>query len=143
MKQNLLLLIAVAVLLFAAINCRAQTNHPKQHTYYDTVITKKTDFLPDTIPVYYLELIVPENGNQEQPYQLWRVGFVIWNTYKKSTLSNFGFDFTGTLTYGGVISTPNFIIDEYEFTQNMPGVFIDNKKQRVPKGNKVLKAFKR
>lgn len=137
------------ILVLLSLIAVAQTKLPKKHVYYDTVqvVNERVDFTPDTIPVYYLELIIPENAHQEQPYQLWHAGFVICLPYNKDSM--FAVVTTSTLSrkmlvFGNHnISNKGYFVDDYEFSDIPKGKFLDIQKHPVPKGNIVVRVFKR
>lgn len=79
--KKLTLTIALAFIVLVSV---AQ---PKKHVYYDTIktIQKRIDFAPDTIPIYFKELIVSKNSTifGVVPWEQWMQGFVVWKTYVK------------------------------------------------------------
>lgn len=119
-------------LLLLAIGAFGQT----KHIYYDTVKTvkKRIDYAPDTIPVLFKELIIKTDTVIEK----WHKGFVIWQTFKKSTsfaLSSSGMSWSGT-------NQPEYYKDDYEPSKSYPGIFLYEDKKTKCKNN-ILLSFKR
>lgn len=139
MKTNLLTL----TLLLSASVCMAQSK-PKTHVYYDTVKTvhERIDYAPDTIPVYFKELIITKEDTTPglhllggQLYENWCTGFVIWQTYKKSQ------DGIMWSSSGMVSTTSTYYRDEYQPSKGLPGQFLYADKK--PCKNIILNSFKR
>lgn len=130
MKKNLLVLAFALCTVIAS----AQT-HPKQHVYYDTVKTvhEQIDYAPDTIPVYFKELVLPKDSTF-RPFEVWNKGFVVWQTYKKLPNSSFSAG-----SWSG--SMQEYYKDEYSASQLMPGQFLYADKKSVK--NKVIFSIKR
>lgn len=132
--------IVLALIVSASI---AQTTKPRQHVYHDTVKEIKTriDYAPDTILVYFKELKIWPDTIQE----IWRKGFVIWQTYRKPDMTVFGF--TSASTSGNwccqtIGMEPVYTIHEYEPSKGMPGTFLYSDRKTICR-NKVLLSFTR
>jgi hypothetical protein len=84
MKKIKLTIVALIVSASALGQIKAQYK-PKTHIYYDTIKTVKEriDYSPDTIPVFFKELIFTTSEATEK----WQAGFIIWNTYVKRNYS--------------------------------------------------------
>lgn len=98
---------------------------PKEHKFYDTVKTMREhiDYSPDTIPVYFKELIItkhqekPNNANAiiaNDVYERWSKGFVIWQTYHNATTTTYN-DLGGSFTFGDIQNTLRYYITPYNF----------------------------
>lgn len=93
----------------------------KKHVYYDTIKTIQTrvDYSPDTIPVYFKEIVIAHDSISEQ----WTSGYVIWQTYKKGNGLSI---LTGT-TSGWITSStnqPEYYKDDFEPTKFTDNVFL-------------------
>jgi hypothetical protein len=113
----------------------------KKHVYYDTVKTVKerVDFSPDTIPVYFQELLIhPENAIENRLVTIWVQGYVVWQTYRKQANSGITF-FNGDNT---VYITQDYYTRPYEETPSQEGIFLYSDRKTHVK-NKVLISIKR
>ncbi len=144
MKQ----LIFIAVLFVAFSTAKAQSTKPKQHIYYDTVktVTERLDYAPDTIPVYFKEIVfnrmigasnhydnLSQDGIKDTViFERWVKGFVIWQTYKK----RYGVTIfsTGTLSFS---DTSNYYKGDFQSTKFTDNQFLyADRKTKVK--NRVL-----
>jgi hypothetical protein len=148
MKRTIILLAVIATTLAV----KAQT--PEQHVFYDTVKTVKerVDFTPDTIPVFFKELgigkpnqdgsmyaIVTTFSDGSTIYEKWNKGFVVWQTYVKSTMGVFTSDSSGSIGY---LIQQDWYKNEYEESKSLSGTFLyADKKTKVT--NKVIYSIKR
>jgi hypothetical protein len=110
----------------------------KKHVYYDTVKTVKerVDFSPDTIPVYFQELLIhPENALDNRLVTIWVQGYVIWQTYRKN-------EGLTMLTGSSYFSAQDYYTRPYEETPSQDGVFLYSDRKTHVK-NKVLISIKR
>ena len=134
-------IITISVLL-SSFAVTAQ--NPKKHIYHDTVKTvqERIEFSPDTIPVFFAEVVVDTSGwygYDGYSYQGGATvhlipGFVIWQTYKKA--------YSLTLIGGGSFSTisQDYYVDEYRDSAISGKFLYLNKK---PVTNKVIYSIKR
>lgn len=134
----------IALIVYSLCCDKAKAQSPKQHVFYDTVKTVKerVDFSPDTIPVYFEELVMPKDTSDEYgiPYTQWKRGYVIWQTYVKDSLS------TGNISwsYGSGIMSNNtgYYKTEFEPTLIDTRHFLySDRKTKVT--NKVIFSIKR
>ncbi len=133
-------------LILALVAIAGYGQKPKQHVYHDTITTVKEwiDYAPDTIAVYFKELVWPDKNDDPKyrpPYEQWRSGYVVWQTYRKANFAILG---AGVLTASGsysITSQPDYYKDDFEESNHVPGIFLYEDKRRVT--NKVLTVFKR
>lgn len=129
MKQ----LFTIAILL-CSIGVLAQK--PKQHVKYDTVktIQKRIVYDPDTIPVYFKEVVL---GNQI--YESWNYGYVVWQSYEAISMhGGFVFGDGGGISFG---NDTTYVRNEYQFSPTPAGQFLYMNKKPVT--NKVIFVLKR
>lgn len=122
---------------------------PRTRIYHDTVksISGRVEYLPDTIPVYFKELIITKNvitwqggrklDTTDIVSERWRNGFVVWQTYKKSS----DMQFSNIMSFSSSSIQPVYYIDEYQPSKGLPGQFLYADKK--PCTNIVLNSFKR
>lgn len=129
MKPQTIFYIILFLVVMGTLNAEAQA--PKQHIFYDTIKTVKEriDFSPDTIPVYFKELIIKDDITEH-----WVSGFVIWKTYRKIN--------TASTLLGGYYSEPDYIKVEFTptITDNHMFLYSD---RRTKVTNKVIFSIKR
>lgn len=137
---------------------RASTNfkdNPRKITHYDTIkITKQLiEYLPDTIPVYFKEVVIsrpdsiPSNMGKAEitssysytVYEVWRKGFVIWQTYRKPDTAIFYADTTFNQSF--IYKQPEYYTDPYEPSKSIPGTFLYADKTQCK--NLVIYSIKR
>lgn len=138
MKKTILF----AALAFIVSASYAQRPQPKQHVRYDTVKTlvPHVDFSPDTIPVYFEELVIhPDNDISNRIVPTWVEGYVIWQTYRKNEPS---ISFSGSDGSFFINSNQGFYTREYEYAPSMPGTFLYSDRKTHVK-NKVIISLKR
>lgn len=138
--------IILAALVALAGGAKAQS-WPKQHVYYDTIKTVKerVDYSPDTIPVFFKELIINGDSLTEQ----WTAGFVVWQTYVKKDIYPFnivehnrGNDFYIGSSGSFLYDKKPYYKDEYRFTESdIPGKFLY--KDKTPVKNPIIRSLKR
>lgn len=140
MKKSILLL------SFICLACVAigQTK-PKKRIHRDTIktIQERIEYAPDTIPVYFKEvakIAIKCMNCGDTIVEQWRKGFVVWQTYKTYLSGRFTSIGTGWTPMEGVASTAS-VIDEYEPTKGMPGIFLYEDKTRCK--NLVIYSIKR
>lgn len=104
-----------------------------------------TEYKPDTIPVFFKELVVINRGmlcrpglpdsiiSYGEPQEWWSPGFVIWQTQHRKNWND-GFIFNDPKPY---YDTP------YPFIKLMPGRFLYLDKTPVPGEVKIIAVFKR
>jgi len=129
----------ILTLIFAFVALAGFTQ-PKTHVIYDTVINKRIDYLPDTIPVYFKELVMPAKDDDPKyrvPWEQWRSGYVIWQTYKKTAIQSYAF---GT-DVAGTYNTPEYYKDDFKPNIGRTETYLYEDKRRVT--NVVLLVFKR
>lgn len=94
---------------------------PKQHVKYDTVktIQKRIVYDPDTIPVYFKEVVL---GNQI--YESWNYGYVVWQSYREDQFTTFNNGFSGALLNATAFTADTIEMSyhrvEYQFHQLLP-----------------------
>lgn len=117
----------------------AQT--PKQHVFLDTVkvVKERIDFSPDTIPVYFKEVLIYETPIADH----WVKGYVIWQTYKKSNLLTMSGMSTAAYLSTGTWSEPKpYYVDTYSESDRPKDTFLyEDRKTKVK--NPVIITIKR
>lgn len=107
---------------------------PKQHIFYDTVriVKERVDFSPDTIPVYFKELIITEHQESENPnaivandvYEHWAKGYVIWQTYVK-TARDAIYGITGNSYFGAsTFNQTAYYKNDFQPSRTSEGTFL-------------------
>lgn len=130
-KHIMKISLTLTFLLLTAL-CFGQ--NAKQKVYYDTVVTKHFKYEPDTIPVYFKEVVL---GNQI--YESWNYGFVVWQTYKQAvSIGGLTWDGGSYITFGNDTS---YFENPYPFPSLPPGKFLYMNKKPVT--NKVIYTIKR
>jgi hypothetical protein len=122
----------------------------RQHVFYDTVKTiqtkvKRIDFSPDTIPIFFKELVIKSNSVTEQ----WVSGFVIWQTFKKGTWTSDHFIIKNGNLYGTSLLSSStedtidgYYVNEYKESINiLTDKFLYADRSKVT--NKVISTLKR
>ncbi|MDR3551193.1 MAG: hypothetical protein P4L31_07305 [Candidatus Babeliales bacterium] len=141
MKKDLITFLAVIALM--ALCGLASAQFPKTHIYYDTTktVSKRIEYLPDTIPVFFKEIAV-DSFKTHEIYKgvdttYWTLairehfgkGFVIWQTYKQKKTIIWSYSSSAYLSGTTDIT---YYKDSYEPTKSLPGIFLyEDKKTRV------------
>lgn len=125
-------LILITLLIVAISPVFAQKKHIIKKSI--TITTDSVIYEPDTIAVYFKELIITDNNISEK----WNNGFVIWETWTKFE----GFTTMGIWS-GGVISESRNGVYKNEYKGDRPqsGIFLYSDKSQVK--NIVLNSIKR
>lgn len=113
----------------------------KTHIVYDTIkkITEHIDFSPDTIPVYFEELVFASSKYERRD----TCGYVIWQTYRKSSstyITSYGYS-VGFNSSGSIPAESYYKID-YEPTQFTKDVFLYNDRKTLVK-NRIYYTIKK
>ena len=129
-----------AILVVATMFAFAQ---PKKHYITKTRIDSVLTYEPDTIPIYFKELVFTK-GILSPPYEQWVTGFVVWQTYKPAVLDTSRWQYgDGSITFnGGTVNRVQYYKDEYQPTiQLLKGKFLYLDKTEVKQP--VLETLKR
>jgi len=135
MKKLTILLLVVSSIAMA------QTK-PRTHVTYEINKIEHVAYLPDTIPIYFKELVIANGEVSEK----WQKGFVVWQTYRKADDSIFARGLSmkfenSFIDTSRIITRPKYYKDDYEASQPIKGLFLYSDNTKVK--NQVIYTLKR
>lgn len=131
--------ISTIAIMISSLSAMAQT--PKQHVFLDTVkiVKERVDFSPDTIPVYFKEVLIYEIPIADH----WVRGYVVWQTYNKSSLLITSGTSASTYLSTGTWNEPKpYYVSPYSESDRPKDIFLyEDRKTKVK--NPVIFTIKR
>lgn len=129
----------LTIAIISSLSVMAQT--PKQHVFLDTVkiVKERVDFSPDTIPIYFKEVLIYESPINEH----WVKGYVVWQAYKRNNLLIMSGTSASTYLSTGVWNEPKpYYVDTCSESDRPKDTFLyEDRKTKVK--NPVIITIKR